>query len=116
MNVQNVSATFVCPENIGFLPSALWYITPTYSSRVSSKSHLLQEVAIDSSNEKIPLLRLSCTSLTKFNICCLKSEGFPRGSGVKNLSARSGDKRRIRSRNREDPLEKEMASHSSTLA
>ena len=91
MNVQNVSATFVCPENIGFLPSALWYITPTYSSRVSSKSHLLQEVAIDSSNEKIPLLRLSCTSLTKFNICCLKSEGFPRGSGVKNLPTNVGD-------------------------
>ena len=81
----------LCPENIGFLPSVLWYITPTYSSGVNSKSYLLQEVAIDCSNEKIPLLNLPCTSLTKFNICCLKSKAFPGGSMVKKLPANVGD-------------------------
>ena len=39
--------------------------------------------------------------------------GFPGGSVVKNPPANAGD---IRSLCQEDPLEKEMATHSSTLA
>ena len=44
-------------------------------------------------------------------------EGFQGGTVVKNLPASAGDARnRARSLSREDPLEKEMANHSSTLA
>ena len=44
--------------------------------------------------------------------CCIK--GFPGGSVVKNLPANAEDW--VGSLGREDPLEKEMASHSSILA
>ena len=48
-------------------------------------------------------------------ICFLpSSEGFPGGSVVKNLPARQ--ETRVASLAREDPLEKEMAAHSSVLA
>ena len=40
-------------------------------------------------------------------------EGFPGGSAVKNPSAKQ--ETRVRSLAREDPLEKEMANHSSIL-
>ena len=40
--------------------------------------------------------------------------GFPHGSVVKNLPAMQ--EIRVQSLGREDPLEKEMATHSSTLA
>ena len=40
--------------------------------------------------------------------------GFPDGSVIKNLSANAGDVDLIPGR--EDPLEKEMATHSSILA
>ena len=44
-------------------------------------------------------------------------EGFPSGMVVKNLLATAGDTRdAIRFLGPEDPLEKEMAIHSSTLA
>ena len=39
---------------------------------------------------------------------------FPGGSGVKNLPASAGDT--VQSLGRENPLEKEMATHSSILA
>ena len=39
---------------------------------------------------------------------------FPGGSEVKNLPAKEGDSRSVLGQ--EDPLEEEMASHSSTLA
>ena len=42
---------------------------------------------------------------------------FPGGSAVKNLLANAGDARmQVRSLGREDPLEEEMATHSSILA
>ena len=40
--------------------------------------------------------------------------GFPGGSGVKNPPANAGDG--VQSLGQEDPLEKEMATHSSILA
>ena len=40
--------------------------------------------------------------------------GFPGGSVIKNLPANAGDT--VRSLGQEDPLEKEMATHSSFLA
>ena len=43
----------------------------------------------------------------------LKERGFPHGSVVRNMPANAGDS--VRSLGREDPLEKEMATHSSTL-
>ena len=43
--------------------------------------------------------------------------GFPGGSAVKNLPARQENQESwIQSLSREDPLEKEMATHSSILA
>ena len=44
--------------------------------------------------------------------------GFPGDSAVKNLPANAGDvlKTQVPSLDREDPLEKEMATHSSILA
>ena len=45
---------------------------------------------------------------------CNECLGFPRGSAVKNLQANARD--RVRSLGWEDPLEKEMATRSSTLA
>ena len=42
------------------------------------------------------------------------SRGFPGGSEVKASAWNAGD--RVQSQGREDPLEKEMATHSSTLA
>ena len=43
--------------------------------------------------------------------------GFPSGSVIKNLPARAGDAGpRVQSLDRKDPLEKEMATHSSILA
>ena len=42
--------------------------------------------------------------------------GFPNGSVVKNPPANSGDMGLLRSLGQEDPLEKEMATHSSILA
>ena len=51
-----------------------------------------------------------CTNLNS-------STGFPGGWVVKNLPVRAGEAGdRVRSLGREDPLEKEMATHSSTLA
>ena len=44
----------------------------------------------------------------------LPSDGFPSGSAVKNLPA--VPKMQVRSLGWEDPLEEEMATHSSTLA
>ena len=42
--------------------------------------------------------------------------GFPSGSVIKNLPARAGDAGpRVQSLDRKDPLEKEMATHSSIL-
>ena len=41
-------------------------------------------------------------------------QGFPGGSVVKNLPAKAGDQ--VQTPGREDPLEEEMAPHSSTLA
>ena len=41
-------------------------------------------------------------------------QGFPGGSVVKNLSASAGDV--VRSLGQEDPLEKEMVTHSRILA
>ena len=43
-----------------------------------------------------------------------KCEGFPGGSVVKNPPANTGDA--VRSLGQEDPLEKEMATHSGVLA
>ena len=40
--------------------------------------------------------------------------GFPGGSAVKNLPANAGD--RVQALGGEDPLEKEMATHSNILA
>ena len=43
--------------------------------------------------------------------------GFPSSSVVKNMSANGGDKdKRIQSLCQEDPLEEDMATHSSILA
>ena len=42
--------------------------------------------------------------------------GFSDGSAVKNLPAYAGDLSSISKKIEEDPLEEEMASHSSTLA
>ena len=42
------------------------------------------------------------------------SMGFPDGSVVKNLPANAGDS--VQSLDQEDPLEKEMATHSSILS
>ena len=47
---------------------------------------------------------------------CKSTPGFPGGSVVKNLPANAGDARDIRSLGQEDPLEEEMATHSSILA
>ena len=45
-----------------------------------------------------------------------KLTGFPGGSAVKNLPAmQESQKRQVRSLGQEDPLEKEMATHSSIL-
>ena len=41
---------------------------------------------------------------------------FSGGSVVKNQPANAGDEMQVRSLDREDPLEKEMATHSSILA
>ena len=46
--------------------------------------------------------------------CHLYFLGFPGGSVIKNLPANAGDMGR--SLGREDPLEKEMAAHFSTLS
>ena len=47
-----------------------------------------------------------------------KFMGFPRGSAVKNLPAmqEAQQELQVQSLGREDPLEEEMATHSSTLA
>ena len=47
-----------------------------------------------------------------------KYMGFPRGSAVKNLPAmqEAQQELQVQSLGREDPLEEEMATHSSTLA
>ena len=43
--------------------------------------------------------------------------GFPGGAGVKNLTANAGNIRNtVRSLGQEDPLEEDMATHSSILA
>ena len=42
--------------------------------------------------------------------------GFPVGSVVKNIPANVGNKMWVQSLGREDPLEKEMATHSTILA
>ena len=51
-----------------------------------------------------------------FKIALLRYKGFPGGSAVKNPPAIQEMQTRIRSLGREDPLEKEMATHSSILA
>ena len=57
------------------------------------------------------------THATKFYAKLKKPRGFPGGAVVKNPPASAGDARDvIRSVGREDPLEKEMATHSSILA
>ena len=57
-----------------------------------------------------PLLFLHSTFPSLYAICM----GYPGGSEVKNLSATQ--ETWVQSPDREDPLEKEMATHSSTLA
>ena len=57
------------------------------------------------------------THATKFYAKLKKPRGFPGGAVVKNPPASAGDARDvIRSVGREDPREKEMATHSSILA
>ena len=57
------------------------------------------------------------THATKFYAKLKKPGGFPGGAVVKNPPASAGDARDvIRSLGREDPLEKEIATHSSILA
>ena len=57
------------------------------------------------------------THATKFYAKLKKPGGFPGDAVVKNPPASAGDARDVvRSLGREDPLEKEMATHSSTLA
>ena len=53
--------------------------------------------------------------MTDLNLS-LVDEGFPGGSVVKNLPANSADVDLIPGGGREDPLEKEMATHCSILA
>ena len=62
------------------------------------------------------ILRLTLSSLhTELSIYRkLKRAGLPGGSDSKELTYSAGD--RVRSLGREDPLEKGMATHSSTLA
>ena len=49
------------------------------------------------------------------SVCkCNKGQGFPGGSVVKNLPAKQ--EMWVQSLGREDPMEKEMAAHSSILA
>ena len=57
---------------------------------------------------------LSCGLRISFTRLPLPPGSFPGGSVVKSLPAKQ--ETRIRSLEKEDPLEKEMATHSSTLA
>ena len=57
-------------------------------------------------------LLLKPFSLLEIGLSCV-ALGFPGGSGVKNPPANAGDKGDL---GREDPLEEEMATHSSILA
>ena len=56
----------------------------------------------------------------KYKLVCLLtyvSTGFPDGAVVKNPPGNAGDKKmQVQSQGREDPLEKEMTTHSSILA
>ena len=62
-----------------------------------------------------PLYFLQSKIIFKILLCLIHSvKGFPGGSGVKNLPA--VEETLVRSLGREDPLEKEMATHSSILA
>ena len=53
--------------------------------------------------------------VTPGQVPCFPLKGFPGGSLVKNLAASAEDKTQVRSQGREDPLEKDIATHSSIL-
>ena len=62
-------------------------------------------------------MKVLCTLSITFSVLSVVFLDFPGGTVVKNLPANAGDARDVGLiPGQEDPLEKEMATHSSTLA
>ena len=62
-------------------------------------------------------MKVFCTLSITSSVLCVVFLNFPGGTVVKNLPANAGDARDVGLiPGQEDPLEKEMATHSSTLA